>query len=79
MYVILDEGETYKSITNNILKHNNIKNYKRYIRDIYLDKFLLNLDYKEDVCKEDDFEIKIVKKICFYPPCMNEVIDDNYY
>ena len=27
MYVILDEGETYKSIANNILKHNNIKNY----------------------------------------------------
>ena len=78
MHVILEENETYKSISDVILKHNNIKNYKKYIRDIYLEKFLLNLDCKEDDVKGDDFEIKILKKICFYVPCMNEVIDNNY-
>ena len=50
---------------------------------MYLEKFLLYLDRKEDDNvkeeeKEDDFEIKILKKICFYVPCMNEVIGDNY-
>ena len=73
MHVILEENETYKSILDNILKLNNIKKYKKYVRDIYLDRFLLNLD-----CKEDDFEIIISKKICFYVRCMNEVIVDNY-
>ena len=81
-YVILEENESYKSIANNILKVNNIKNYKKYIRHIYLEKFLLRLDCKEDDDKEeeeeDDFEIKILKKICLYVPCMNEVIRDNY-
>ena len=77
----MDENETYKSISNNILKLNNIKNYKKYIHDIYLEKFLSRLDCKEDDDKEkeeDCFEIKILKKLCFYAPCMNEVIDDNY-
>ena len=80
MHVILDECETYESIADNILKHNNIKNYKKYIRDIYLEKFLSNLDckevdVKEDDCKDnDDFE----RKTCFYPPCLNTVIGDNY-
>ena len=85
-YVSLENNESYKSIVNNILKVNNIKNYRKYIRDIYLDKFLLNLekedeDYKKD-CKEeeDDIEIKILKKICYHPPCMKYIsnFNDNY-
>ena len=80
MHVFLEGNETYKSIAKNILKVRNIKNYKKHIRDIYLQKFLLNLDCKEDDVHEekDDFEIKILKKICLYPPCMNEVVDKNY-
>ena len=80
MHVFLEGNETYKYIAKNILKVGNIKNYKKYIRDIYLEKCLLNLDCKEDDVHEEknDFEIKILKKICFYPPCMNEVIDNNY-
>ena len=80
---ILDENETYKSVADDILNVDNIKNYKRYINNIYIEKFLSRLDCKED-CKEkeedvkdDDFEIKILKKICYYMPCMNEVIRDN--
>ena len=71
--VILEENETYESIAKNILKVGNIKNYIKYIRDIYLEKFISNLD-----CKEDDCKIKILKKICFHPPCFNTVINDNY-
>ena len=33
----LEENETYKSVADNILTYNNIKNNKKYIRDIYLD------------------------------------------
>ena len=82
-HVILDGNETYKSVADDILNVDNIKNYKRYINNIYIVKFLSRLDCKED-CKEeedvkdDDFEIKILKKICYYMPCMNEVIGDNY-
>ena len=35
IHVFLEENESYKSIANNILKVNNIKNYKKYIHDIY--------------------------------------------
>ena len=81
MHVFLGENDAYRSIANNILKLNNIKNYKKYIHDIYLEKFLSRLDCKEDEEEEeeeDDFEIKILKRLCFYVPYMNEVIGDNY-
>ena len=52
---------------------------------IYIEKFLLNLDCKEDEdckkdCKEDDSEIKILKKIRYHPPCMKYIsnFNDNY-
>ena len=68
----MEENETYESIAKNLLKVSNIKNYKKYVRDIYLDKFL-SKDCKEDYCK-----ITILKKVCFHPPCFNTVINDNY-
>ena len=74
----MDENETYKSVADDILNVDNIKNYKRYINNIYIEKFLSRLDCKENTFKEDDFKIKILKKICFYPLCLNEVIGDNY-
>ena len=77
-YVILDEDETYKSVADDILKNGTINNYKEYIRNMYLEKFLLNLDNIEEEEEEDNFEIKIEKKICFHPPCLNIVIGDNY-
>ena len=55
-YVILDEDETYKSIADDTLKNGTINNYKKYIRNIYLEKFLLNLDNIEE---EEDIEKKI--------------------
>ena len=60
------------------LKKDNIKNYKKYIDNIYLEKYLSRLDCKED-CKNDDFEIKISKKTCFYLPCLNQIIGSNNY
>ena len=79
----MDENETYQSVADDILNVDNIKNYKRYINNKYIEKFLSRLDCKED-CKEeeedvkdDNFEIKILKKICFHPPCLTTVIGDN--
>ena len=36
---------------------------------MYIEKYLTYLNSKKDDDKEDNFEIKIVKKICFHPPC----------
>ena len=44
---------------------NEIKNYKQYIED-------LNID-------QEDFEIILNKRICFYPPCLNKIIGSNNY
>ena len=55
-----------------ILQKNGIKNYKKYIDDMYIEKY-------SNSKKDDDFEIKIIKKTCFYPPCLNQIIgSDNY-
>ena len=85
-HVILDEGETYKRVADDILIYNNIKNYKRYIRNIYLEKFLSRLDYKKSVRKDDVKEVTCKynnnnifrEKICFYPPCLKTISDNNY-
>ena len=69
-HVILDENETYESIAVTILQTECIKNYKKYIDDMYIEKYFNN--------KKDDFEIEIVKKTCFYPPCLFKVINNNY-
>ena len=36
--VIIDENETYESITNNILKKDNIKNYKKYVDNMFIER-----------------------------------------
>ena len=45
---------------------------------MYIEKYFTYLNSKKEDDKEDDFEIKIVKKTCFYPPCLTEVIGNNY-
>ena len=37
-YAILDENETYKSVTYMILQKNGIKNYKRYIDNMFMNR-----------------------------------------
>ena len=64
-HVILDENETYESVADMILQKNGIKNYKRYIDDMYIEKYFTYLNSKKVDDKEDDFEIKISKKIFF--------------
>ena len=48
-----------------ILKNNEIKNYKKYIEDINFNK--------------EDFKIILNERICFYTPCLNKIIGSNNY
>ena len=76
-YVILDENETYKSVTNMILQKNGIKNYKRYIDNMFMNKTIdrnIFIEIDLSVKKDNIFE----NKICFYPPCLKWVSEDNY-
>ena len=59
----------------------NIKNYKKYINNIYLEKYLSRLDCKVDEVEveEEDFQIKIVKRTCHFTPCLNQIIGSNNY
>ena len=83
-HVILDTGETYKSVADNILQKSDIKNYKKYINNIYIEKFFSNLFRKED-CKVDvkKFDAKkdnsniFGENMCFFPPCLKQVSGDN--
>ena len=80
-YVILDENETYDKVADNILQISNIKNYKKYINNTNLEKYLSRLDCTDDEVEveEEDFQIKIIKRTCNFPPCLNQIIgSDNY-
>ena len=48
---ILDEDETYESVANKILKNNNIKNYKEYIDDMYIEEYFTYLNSKKMIKK----------------------------
>ena len=80
-HVILEENETYDKVADNILQMSNIKNYKKYINNIYLEKYLSRLDCKVDEVEveEDYFQIRIIKRTFHFPPCLNQIIDFNNY
>ena len=68
--VILDENKTYDKVADDILKKDNIKNYKRYIDNMFIEKEI-DRNMKK-VCNDNNFEIKC----CFYLPCLNTVINN---
>ena len=66
-YFYLDKDENINTLVDNILE---IKpdNYKKYIEHLYLDKYLDKLSVELDLInnqEEDDFQLRISKKICF--------------
>ena len=83
--VILDENETYSSIADDILKVSNIKNYKRYIDNMFMNREIdknifieIDLSVKK-VCNDETKKDNIFgNKICFYPSCSNLASGDNY-
>ena len=67
--VILSKTETCKSLADNILQNKDIKNYKRYIEDMFIER-----NYEED-----DFQMILNKRISHFPPCLNQIIGSNNY
>ena len=60
--IVLNENETNKSITDEILK-SNIECYTKYVNDF---------------CRNRPLNKKPQRKMCFHPPCLNWVSNDNY-
>ena len=63
--VILDENETYESVADIILEKTGIKNYKRYIDNMFInreiDRNMLEIDLRaKKVCKKGDNYLKKV-------------------
>ena len=44
MYVILDESESYNCISDKILQNNCIKNYKKYIENMFIERYFENMN-----------------------------------
>ena len=83
---ILDEGESYDYIADTILQTTCIKNYKKYIENMFIERYFEHEILCKDDCKvdeveveEDDFQIRIIKRTCHFPPCLNQIIDSNNY
>ena len=66
--VILDENETYESVADMILQKKGIKNYKRYIDNIFMNRkiywnIFIEIDLRaKKVCNDNNDE---TKKIIF--------------
>ena len=86
--VVLDENESYDSISDGILKVSNIKNYKRYIdnmfisREIYRNMFIeIDISVKK-VCKKEG--ANYLKKVdndfkkWGYTNCLRCLCEGNY-
>ena len=86
--VILDKNETYDSISDTILQTTGIKNYKRYIDNMFISReidrnMFIEIDMSvKKVCNDNNVNNKkdniFENKIYFYPPCLNWVSEDNY-
>ena len=79
--VILDKNENYNSEADIILQKNGIKNYKRYIDNMFMNREIdrnpfieVELSVKK-VCNDNNV---VKNKICFYPPYFNLVSGYNY-
>ena len=55
MYVILDESESYISISDKIFQNNCIKNYKKYIENMFIEKYFENMNKNDCKKEQDDF------------------------
>ena len=51
------------------LQNKDIKNYKKYIEDMFIEK-----NYEQD-----DFQIILNKRFCYFMPCLNKIIGSNNY
>ena len=84
--VILDENETYESVTDMILQKNGIKNYKRCIDNKFInreiDRNMLEIDLSaKNVCKKGDNYLKKVDndfKKWGYTNCLKCICIGNY-
>ena len=85
--VILEENETYESVTDIILQKTDIKNYKRYIDNMFInreiDRNMIEIDLSaKKVCKkEGDNYLKKVDndfKKWGYTNCLRCLCDGNY-
>ena len=79
--VILDENEIYDSVSDIILQTRSIKNYKRYIDNMFInreiDRYMSNL---KKVCNKVDNDNEVVKKdnnIFGIKTCLNYVSNNN--
>ena len=79
MYVILDESESYNSISDKILQNNCIKNYKKYIENMFIERYFENMNKNDCKKEQNDVQIKLIKRTCYFPPCLNSIIGSNNY
>ena len=68
--IILNKDETYKNIADEILK-SDIDCYTKYVLTFVI------IDYY-DFCHNRVLNKRKTPIICFHPPCLNWVIDDDY-
>ena len=80
--VHLEQDETYKSLSQKILKIPNIQCYAKFINEKYKDKSsLYEPNYKfdwGDGCKKDDINLNN-RIICYHPQCFNYILNDKKY
>ena len=82
IHVFLEQGETHKSLAQDILKFPNIQCYAKFINQKCKDKYTLDEPHYKfnwgDDCKKDDVSLNN-RIICYHPPCLTYVSSDDKY
>ena len=75
MHAFLEQGESYKSLAQEILKIPSIQCYVKYINEKYKNKYSLDTpNYNWGDYKKDDINLN-TKRICYHPPCLNYILN----
>ena len=82
MNVFLEQGETYKSVAQEILKIPNIQCYAKFINEKYKNKSSLyepnyKFDWGNDY-EKNDVDLN-TKRICYHVPCLKYISNDKKY
>ena len=78
----LEQGETYKSVAQEILKIPNIQCYAKFINEKYKNKSSLyepnyKFDWGDD-CEKNYVDLN-TKRICYHVPCLKYISNDKKY
>ena len=46
---------------------------------MFIERYFENMNKNDCKKEQNDFQIKLIKRTCYFPPCLNSIIGSNNY